>query len=100
MQRSFWCRGEVISIAVNKKFSYGAMYIPDAGVKVKETKKVSKPSGMDELKDEIAELKDQLAKRNRDQDDAIYNLTLSNFSPDVRRRLDKVLNDDQKGDST
>lgn len=99
MRLSCWCRGEVISIAANKKSAYGAMYIPETGKKVKETKKVSKPSGMDDLKEEIEALKDQLAKRNRDQDDAMYNLTLSNFSPDVRRRLDQALNN-QKGEST
>lgn len=41
---------------------------------------------------EIERMKDELAKRNRDHDDLLYNLDLSNFAPQIRDRLSKVLN--------
>ncbi len=62
------------------------MYVPSADEKRDEVDRtVSKPSGFDALRDEIEQMKDELAKRNRDQLDAMYNLDLDNFSGDVKR---------------
>jgi hypothetical protein len=74
------------------------MYVPTI---TKPSKKASKqsyirstePTGtMDSIREDLERLKDELVKRNRDQDDALYNLTLGNFSADTRKKLDSLLN--------
>lgn len=85
MRRNCWYRGEGMYIKTDK-VNYGGMYVPSADEKRdKVDRTVSKPSGLDALRDEIERMKDELAKRNRDQLDAMYNLDLDNFSGDVKR---------------
>lgn len=55
---------------------------------MKESKRTSGENGLDELKDEIARMKDELAKKNRDQLDAMYNLDMDNLSSDIKRLFD------------
>jgi hypothetical protein len=43
------------------------------------------------LLEEITQIRDELAKRHRDQEDLLYNLNLENFSPEIRSRLEKLL---------
>ena len=40
---------------------------------------------------------DELIKRNRDHDDALYNLTFGNFSTDTRKKLDSLFKKETKG---
>lgn len=55
---------------------------------MKESKRTSGENGLNELKDEIARMKDELAKKNRDQLDAMYNLDMDNLSSDIKRLFD------------
>lgn len=65
------------------------MYIPySKSSSIKESKRTSGENGLDELKDEIARMKDELAKKNRDQLDAMYNLDMDNLSSDMKRLFD------------
>lgn len=68
------------------KHKYGGMYVPEVSRKQEKTDKtVSKPNSMDALREEIESIKDQLAKKNRDQLDAMYNLDMDNFSGSLKR---------------
>lgn len=92
----------MICIATNKKKNYGALFVPDVpkNPSVKSSQTASQRSGG--VFAELERLKDELAKRNRDQDDILNNLSLSNFTPDVRNRLEKVLlgsNNNQNNDT-
>lgn len=89
----------MISIGANKKPSYGALFVPDVG-KAPSVKSSQTASGRsDDVFKEIERLKDELAKRNRDQDDLLYNLNLGNFTPEIRKRLEKVLNGSENNNS-
>ncbi len=78
-------------MAVNKKGAYGALFVPEVGkgALVKSSKTPSPSS--EGVFAEVERLKDELAKRNRDRDDLLYNLNLSNFTPEIRKRLEKLL---------
>lgn len=89
----------MICIGANKKPAYGALFVPDVGKapSVKSSQTASQRS--DDVFKEVERLKDELAKRNRDQDDLIYNLNLENFTPEIRKRLAEVLNGSEKNNS-
>lgn len=84
----------MISIGANKKGNYGFLFVPDVGKKFPSVKSSQTASGRSDnnVFEELEQLKDDLAKRNRDQDDLLYNLNLGNFTPEIRNRLEEVLN--------
>lgn len=90
----------MICIGANKKPAYGALFVPDVGKapSVKSSQTASQRSD-NNVFEEFERLKDELAKRNRDQDDLIYNLNLENFTPEIRKRLAEVLNGSEKNNS-
>ena len=81
------------------------MYVPEVSKPAKNTKKDSgkrssdEPNMMDQIKDDLARMKDELVKRNRDHDDALYNLTFGNFSSDTRKKLDSLFNNKTEGNT-
>lgn len=82
----------MISIGANKKNkSYGSLFVPEIGKTPSRKSSSSSSPTSDNLLEEITQIRDELAKRHRDQEDLLYNLNLENFSPEIRSRLEKLL---------
>jgi hypothetical protein len=81
---------------VNKKKmpKYGAVFVPDVPKAPKVTSEKSGAKEPSEVFLELEKLKDEIARRNRDNDDTLSNLNLENFSPPIRELLQKVLKGD------
>lgn len=77
------CRypGEVICIKSGK---YGAVYVPAEEKRAKETKKPAGDNALDGLKEDIARIRDEMIKKNRDDLDAMYNIDMDNMSTSMK----------------
>lgn len=62
------------------------MHVPQAkNASPRKGRSADDPNRMEELKREIEELKNQLAKKSRDDLDAMYNIDADNLSPSLKR---------------
>ncbi len=62
------------------------MHVPQAkNASPRKGRSADEPNRMEELKREIEELKNQLAKKSRDDLDAMYNIDADNLSPSLKR---------------
>lgn len=72
----------------NRIIKYGSVYIPEEKPKSSAKRGEVKDSGrMQEMEDAIRALQDVLAKNNRDNLDAMYNIDTDNLSSSFRRLL-------------
>ena len=79
----------VTCIKTVKKPSYLQQSIPDAEKRAAKTQGVGDSGSIKRMQDELEGLRNEMAKKNRDQLDMIYNLDFDNFSEDTQALFKK-----------
>ena len=79
----------VTCIKTVKKPSYLQQSIPDAEKRAAKTQGVGDSGSIKRMQDELEALRNEMAKKNRDQLDMIYNLDFDNFSEDTQALFKK-----------
>ena len=74
----------VTCIKTVKKPSYLQQSIPDAEKRAAKTQGVGDSGSIKRMQEELEGLRNEIAKKNRDQLDMMYNLDMDNFSDDTR----------------
>ena len=79
----------VTCIKTVKKPSYLQQSIPDAEKRAAKTQGVGDSGSIKKMQEELEGLRNEMAKKNRDQLDMIYNLDFDNFSEDTQALFKK-----------
>ena len=79
----------VTCIKTVKKPSYLQQSIPDAEKRAAKTQGVGDSGSIKRMQEELEGLRNEMAKKNRDQLDMIYNLDFDNFSEDTQALFKK-----------
>ena len=79
----------VTCIKTVKKPSYLQQSIPDAEKRAAKTQGVGDSGSIKRMQEELAGLRNEIAKKNRDQLDMMYNLDFDNFSEDTQALFKK-----------
>ena len=79
----------VTCIKTVKKPSYLQQSIPDAEKRAAKTQGVSDSGSIKRMQEELDGLRNEMAKKNRDQLDMMYNLDFDNFSEDTQALFKK-----------
>ena len=79
----------VTCIKTVKKPSYLQQSIPDAEKRAAKTQGVGDSGSIKKMQEELEGLRNEMAKKNRDQLDMMYNLDLDNFSEDTQALFKK-----------
>lgn len=79
----------VTCIKTVKKPSYLQQSIPDAEKRAAKTQGVGDSGSIKRMQEELEGLRNEMAKKNRDQLDMMYNLDLDNFSEDTQALFKK-----------
>ena len=79
----------VTCIKTVKKPSYLQQSIPDAEKRAAKTQGVGDSGSINRMQEELEGLRNEMAKKNRDQLDMIYNLDFDNFSEDTQALFKK-----------
>lgn len=79
----------VTCIKTVKKPSYLQQSIPDAEKRAAKTQGVSDSGGIKRMQEELEGLRNEMAKKNRDLLDMMYNLDFDNFSDDTQALFKK-----------
>ena len=79
----------VTCIKTVKKPSYLQQSIPDAEKRASKTQGVGDSGSIKRMQEELEGLRNEMAKKNRDQLDMIYNLDFDNFSEDTQALFKK-----------
>ena len=79
----------VTCIKTVKKPSYLQQSIPDAEKRAAKTQGVGDSGSIKRLQEELERLRNEMAKKNRDQLDMMYNLDFDNFSEDTQALFKK-----------
>ena len=79
----------VTCIKTVKKPSYLQQSIPDAEKRAAKTQGVGDSGSIKRMQEELERLRNEIAKKNRDQLDMIYNLDFDNFSEDTQALFKK-----------
>ena len=79
----------VTCIKTVKKPSYLQQSIPDAEKRAAKTKGVGDSGSIKKMQEELEGLRNEMAKKNRDQLDMMYNLDFDNFSEDTQALFKK-----------
>lgn len=74
----------VTCIKTVKKPSYLQQFIPDAEKRAAKTQGVGDSGSIKRMQEELEGLRNEIAKKNRDQLDMMYNLDFDNFSEDTQ----------------
>ena len=82
----------VTCIKTVKKPSYLQQSIPDAEKRAAKTQGVGDPDSIKRMQEELEGLRNEMAKKNRDQLDMMYNLDMDNFSEDTRAYFQTNIN--------
>lgn len=82
----------VTCIKTVKKPSYLQQSIPDAEKRAAKTQGVGDSGSIKRMQEELEGLRNEIAKKNRDQLDMMYNLDFENFSEDTRALFKKWSN--------
>lgn len=82
----------VTCIKTVKKPSYLQQSIPDAEKRAAKTQGVGDSGSINRMQEELEGLRNEIAKKNRDQLDMMYNLDFENFSEDTRALFKKWSN--------
>ena len=82
----------VTCIKTVKKPSYLQQSIPDAEKRAAKTQGVGDSGSIKRMQDELDGLRNEMAKKNRDQLDMMYNLDMDNFSGDTRAYFQTHIN--------
>lgn len=79
----------VTCIKTVKKPSYLQQSIPDAEKRAAKTQGVGDSGSIKRMQEELEKLRNEIAKKNRDQLDMMYNLDFDNFSEDTQALFKK-----------
>ena len=79
----------VTCIKTVKKPSYLQQSIPDAEKRAAKTQGVGDSGSIKRMQEELEGLRNEMAKKNRDQLDMMYNLDFDNFSEDTQALFKK-----------
>lgn len=79
----------VTCIKTVKKPSYLQQSIPDAEKRAAKTQEVGDSGSIKRMQEELEGLRNEMAKKNRDQLDMMYNLDFDNFSEDTQALFKK-----------
>lgn len=82
----------VTCIKTVKKPSYLQQSIPDAEKRAAKTQGVGDSGSIKRMQEELEGLRNEMAKKNRDQLDMMYNLDIDNFSEDTQALFKKWSN--------
>lgn len=82
----------VTCIKTVKKPSYLQQSIPDAEKRAAKTQGVGDSGSIKRMQEELEGLRNEIAKKNRDQLDMMYNLDIDNFSEDTQALFKKWSN--------
>ena len=82
----------VTCIKTVKKPSYLQQSIPDAEKRAAKTQGVGDSGSIKRMQEELEGLRNEMAKKNRDQLDMMYNLDMDNFSGDTRAYFQTHIN--------
>ena len=82
----------VTYIKTGKKPSYLQQSIPDAEKRAAKTQGVGDSGSIKRMQEELEGLRNEMAKKNRDQLDMMYNLDMDNFSDDTRAYFQTHIN--------
>lgn len=82
----------VTCIKTVKKPSYLQQSIPDAEKRAAKTQGVGDSGSIKRMQEELERLRNEMAKKNRDQLDMMYNLDFDNFSEDTQALFKKWSN--------
>lgn len=82
----------VTCIKTVKKQSYLQQSIPDAEKRAAKTQGVGDSGSIKKMQEELEGLRNEMAKKNRDQLDMMYNLDMDNFSEDTRAYFQTNIN--------
>ena len=82
----------VTCIKTVKKPSYLQQSIPDAEKRAAKTQGVGDSGSIKRMQEELEGLRNEMAKKNRDQLDMMYNLDMDNFSDDTRAYFQTHIN--------
>lgn len=82
----------VTCIKTAKKPSYLQQSIPDAEKRAAKTQGVGDSGSIKRMQEELEGLRNEIAKKNRDQLDMMYNLDMDNFSEDTRAYFQTNIN--------
>ena len=82
----------VTCIKTVKKPSYLQQSIPDAEKRAAKTQDVGDSGSIKRMQEELEGLRNEMAKKNRDQLDMMYNLDMDNFSDDTRAYFQTHIN--------
>ena len=82
----------VTCIKTVKKPSYLQQSIPDAEKRASKTQGVGDSGSIKRMQEELEGLRNEMAKKNRDQLDMMYNLDMDNFSGDTRAYFQTHIN--------
>ena len=82
----------VTCIKTAKKPSYLQQSIPDAEKRAAKTQGVGDSGSIKRMQEELEGLRNEMAKKNRDQLDMMYNLDMDNFSDDTRAYFQTHIN--------
>lgn len=82
----------VTCIKTAKKPSYLQQSIPDAEKRAAKTQGVGDSGSIKRMQEELEGLRNEMAKKNRDQLDMMYNLDMDNFSEDTRAYFQTNIN--------
>lgn len=82
----------VTCIKTVRKPSYLQQSIPDAEKRAAKTQGVGDSGSIKRMQEELEGLRNEMAKKNRDQLDMVYNLDMDNFSDDTRAYFQTHIN--------
>lgn len=82
----------VTCIKTVKKQSYLQQSIPDAEKRAAKTQGVGDSGSIKRMQEELEGLRNEMAKKNRDQLDMMYNLDMDNFSEDAQSMFKQMGN--------